>query len=354
MGMGSYTGQMKNSNKIIFIVGNSRSGTTMLGRILDNHSSINTFGELHFFENQLDAITVRKRSKWPNKKIIILLHRLLTSSRDGLFSRVIPDKYKQEVENIVKFNSIEDPMSAYEIFLKQETLRKGKTIACEQTPRYLFTAVEILEALPQSRMINMIRDPRDVLLSQKNKWRRRFLGAKNIPLYEAFRAWVNYHPYTIARLWVSAVTVAHNLENHECFKSIYFEDLLKKPEEVVREICKFTEIEFEPSMLSVPQVGSSTGMDKPDQIGIDGSRIGGWRKGGLSELELGICQRVAATEMNRLGYNMEPVVISIWLRWFSMLTFSFKISVALLLNIKRSKNIIQSIRRRLVVSSKVY
>lgn len=34
----------------IFIVGNSRSGTTMMGRILGNHTDVFTFHELHFFE----------------------------------------------------------------------------------------------------------------------------------------------------------------------------------------------------------------------------------------------------------------------------------------------------------------
>ena len=33
----------------IFIVGSSRSGTTMMGRILANHKDIFTFKELHFF-----------------------------------------------------------------------------------------------------------------------------------------------------------------------------------------------------------------------------------------------------------------------------------------------------------------
>ena len=35
--------------KFIFIVGSSRSGTTMMSRVLANHSEVHTFGELHFF-----------------------------------------------------------------------------------------------------------------------------------------------------------------------------------------------------------------------------------------------------------------------------------------------------------------
>jgi len=34
---------------MIFIVGNSRSGTTMLGRMLGNNSKVNLFPELHLF-----------------------------------------------------------------------------------------------------------------------------------------------------------------------------------------------------------------------------------------------------------------------------------------------------------------
>jgi hypothetical protein len=37
---------------MICIVGNSRTGTTMLGRILGRNSAIHTFSELHFFEHQ--------------------------------------------------------------------------------------------------------------------------------------------------------------------------------------------------------------------------------------------------------------------------------------------------------------
>ena len=37
------------SAKQIFIVGSSRSGTTMMGRIINNNEDVFTFNELHFF-----------------------------------------------------------------------------------------------------------------------------------------------------------------------------------------------------------------------------------------------------------------------------------------------------------------
>ncbi|WP_263786843.1 sulfotransferase [Salinibacter grassmerensis] len=37
-------------HRCTFVVGSSRSGTTMMGRILGRHPAVYTFHELHFFE----------------------------------------------------------------------------------------------------------------------------------------------------------------------------------------------------------------------------------------------------------------------------------------------------------------
>lgn len=49
---------------LIFVVGNSRSGTTMLRRVLGNHLQIYMFDELDFFEQQVNAVTVLNRPTW--------------------------------------------------------------------------------------------------------------------------------------------------------------------------------------------------------------------------------------------------------------------------------------------------
>lgn len=206
---------------------------------------------------------------------------------------------------------------------------------------------EILKAFPEAVVINMIRDPRDVLLSQKNKWRRRFLGAGNIPLTEAIRAWANYHPYTIAMLWVAAVRSALRHVGHPRFVSIRYEDLLRQPEVTVRALCSVAGLDYAEKMLAVPQVGSSTGVDRPDQHGIDASRTGGWRKGGLTETELAICERVCGDEMKRMGYEYEIGASSFLRRWISMMLFAFKAVLALALNLRRTRNLRETLRRRL-------
>lgn len=335
--------------KKIFIVGNSRSGTTMLGRVFDLHSKIHTFDELHFFEHQIDASTIITRPKWNHDALIALVERLITSEREyrHFFAKVTPGKYREDAKYIVTLAQDGDPISVYEAFLSFETGLNGKDIPCEQTPRYLFFVQEILDVFPDALIINLVRDPRDVLLSQKNKWKRRYIDSKRTPLIEALRSWVNYHPYTITRLWVSAVRMAERFEGSPRFISLRYEDLLEQPESSIRSLCLFTGIEFEPEMLLVSQIGSSTGKDKPESLGIDAKRSGAWAKGGLSETEMAICQQVAGKEMNKFNYSVEPVKVASWRKAVSMSGFAFKVLLALMLNLNRTTNIIDTLRRRL-------
>ncbi len=130
----------------------------------------------------------------------------------------------------------------------------GKSIACEQTPRNIFYARELLQAYPNAVVVHMLRDPRAVMASQKRRWQRRSLAtdAKRFPLLQSIRVWVNYHPYTIARLWARATRAAGALGDHPRFKVIRFEDLLANPEETVRKLAAAIEIDFEaPCSMSV-------------------------------------------------------------------------------------------------------
>ena len=54
-------------------------------------------------------------------------------------------------------------------------------------------------------------------------------------------------------------------------------------------------------MLAIPQIGSSIESDNPGKIGIDASRSGNWRKGGLTQTEVFLCQYI--TQKYREKYN---------------------------------------------------
>ena len=335
---------------MIFIVGNSRSGTTMMGRIFGKHPNVYTFGELHFFGQLCAPPFSSELSKKAATELAAQLHCI---QREGYRTYGNPRRFLKEaqafLENLATYP--ETPAVLFDAFLHHETTENGRTIPCDQTPRNVFYIADILGLYPKARIINMIRDPRDVLLSQKKRWKRRFLGGSNIPMKEAFRDWMNYHPITISHIWRTAVNTADQFAQHERVTSVYFEELLTHPQKTIKPLCDFVGITYTDDMLQVPQVGSSVGEDRPQQLGINPQRAHSWRsETGRSELnaaEIYLNQKITAALMKKHNYSpvsIQPNVVNLMLH---LLTFPVKLGGAFLFNIDRIKNIRETLKRRI-------
>lgn len=332
---------------MIFVVGSSRSGTTMLGRILGLHTDVHTFGELHFFEQLAQEEDLSPGKVWPYDESLRILEQLLTRARDGFFAEFVAGKYRADAEEILQLSSSLMPTDIYAAFLFHETTLAGKKLPCEQTPRYLFFTQEILKIYPNARIINIIRDPRDVMLSQRSKWKRRFLGGSAIPLREAVRAWSNYHPWLVSHLWNSCVDYALSVHDDR-FMSIRFEDILSNPEKELRAICNFVGLGFEAGMLDAPQVGSSSGQDSPDKRGINQDRACGWRRAGMPLSMRHVCEWVCHDRMQKIGYDdflnygqFSPRIL------IPMLSLPCKLLLAVMFNLARFPRLFSSLRRRM-------
>jgi len=332
--------------KVIFIVGNSRSGTSMMRRVLGNHPDIYMLEELHFFE-QLWS-TADKEKVLSAGDADQLASRLLFIQRDGYLAAMDTGKHLTEAKTITA--SIEGPLYPHRVlnaFLFHETRKNGKTIPCEKTPQDIFYIGEILELFPDARIVNMVRDPRGVLLSQKRKWQRKKMGAGFMTKKEQRRLRINYHPITISKLWNSSIRAAAKFKGHAQVHNVIFEQLVNASEQEVRSLCTFLGIEYQPSMLHIPQVGSSNEADMPEAYGIKTERAGNWEKGGLNKAEVWFCQRICGEHMHLYGYDVKPVYANPLLIGWYYLSFPFKIVLAVLFNLHRMKNIVEAIRRRL-------
>lgn len=336
---------------MIFVVGNSRSGTTMMGRILGNHPEVFTFGELHFFGQLWSPANTSKIDVDDSEKLAATLFCIQT---EGYRTHGNPYRYLQQAkalcDNIQNYPI--NPSELFSEFLIYETLRNNKTIPCDQTPRNVFYIDEILKQYPKAKIINMIRDPRDVLYSQKRKWKRRFLGGSDLPLKESLRDWINYHPITISRIWNTAVTAVDNHIHNNHVITIYFEKLLANPENTVRDICNFCEIHYCSSLLKVPQVGSSEDTDKPENLGINPNRVGNWNdanvsKSKLNSAEVYINQKLNCKLMEKHNYAYINIRPNLFYLLVTFLTFPIKIIGAFISNLDRIKNIRETLKRRL-------
>ena len=329
----------------VFVVGNSRSGTTMMLRVMNNHSQVHGINEPHFYGTYWAPADDGKPLPEADAKALFI--KLITRQRDGFFAEVTPGKFDAEVQRMYdELPAGADRKDVYAGFMAYETKLNGKNIACEKTPQNIFYIDEIQKHFPGAKTIVMFRDPRAVLLSQKRKWMRKDLGMTGMPDSEVRRLRMNYHPFTISRLWNSSFDAAKRHKGNPDVVEVRFEDLTGDPEGTMRRICTAVGIPFEPAMLQVPHAGSSSAMDDPTKKGIRTDRGNSWKKG-LDDTEIAICQSTCGTRMAQLGYgyaDVSPSALSLAAAWAS---FPFKLVGAFALNLGRMRNMVNTLQRRL-------
>jgi len=125
----------------VFIVGSPRSGTTILGELLDNHPQISQWYEPYFV--------------WDR------------------FFRMAPhdERSAEDATNRVK----------EQIFRDFERYRKNKKcrVLIDKSPRNSLKIPFILKIFPNARFIHLLRDGRDVTLSINKEWHRRRIIAND-------------------------------------------------------------------------------------------------------------------------------------------------------------------------------
>ncbi len=317
----------------LFVCGNSRSGTTMMSRILGNHPEIFSFQELHYFDELLpdprQEITLEKATK--------LYATLCSIQRNGYFAKREPEQFRSEAEKALQLSEDLNGLSVYEKFLTEKTREQGKSIPCEQTPQNIFSSNILLKAFSKAFIIIMVRDPRAVLLSQKNKWMRRTLSGGKIPLREAIRTRINYHPVTISRLWKSVMQESLKLSDNKWVMLIRYEDLVENPESTIQQLCNKIGISFDNKMLQIPITGSSNTGDVPSNTGIDVSRTHQWETGALNDAEIGICQDLNRDIMEQFGYVPKNVNANTLMIIGYKLMLPFQLILIAMVNVKRWK-----------------
>ncbi len=291
--------------KIVFITGASRSGTTLLSFVLRNHSEVFGLKELHYFGDTWDP---RKSSRALTETELVDAAAMLFARQDrGVF---VSGPTKIHSERAAAFvaalpDSEKTASGVYAAVLAQFASEANKRIPCEQTPRYIFYAQALLDLYPNAHVVHMLRDPRAVMASQKNRWQRRKLARNKtaVSWRQSLNTWMNYHPYTVTKLWNHATRTALSLANHPRFMLVKFEDLLNTPEQTVGAICDRLDLQYDPRMLDVAQVNSS------HQTAVGGARRGLQRESSdlwrqkLSQGEVQITEKLCGPQMDECGYE---------------------------------------------------
>lgn len=227
----------------LFIIGNPRSGTTLLRLMLHNHINIIIPPECGFAVWWYD-----KYKNW--NKDYIKKNKILDSfMKDFKSSKKIEtwelDYYK--LKKFIIFNKVEtysELVSAiYEFYGK--SLGKDFSIWGDKNNFHLKYISILKKLFPEAYFIHIIRDGRDIACSYKELAKKRFMSkyAPNLPV----------DIQKIANEWVQNISNIRNSFSCFCWEKVYelkYEDLVRNTEIELRKICKFLKEPFDDNMLN--------------------------------------------------------------------------------------------------------
>ena len=281
--------QEATATSAVFVVGVSRSGTTLMRRVLEGSSRVAVCAENHYLGHLLGSEGVRHR-----------LGALGDLRRDDVVDRVVEYIYGSGLERSSRLRGMSrqwvwtrrhvpsaefrtrllesdrTERAVFEAMLRAYADRRGKPIMGEKTPAHLRYVDTLLAWFPGGRVVHMMRDPRAIYLSELRRRRRE-------PGSVVFRALRSTGPVLAAVVLVQTTAAwlegAVRLRRHrrrypDRYLLVRFEDLVAEPEREIRRLCDFLGIPFEGPMLE--QMVVSGGRNAGEQ-GFDAAAATRWR-----------------------------------------------------------------------------
>ena len=268
-----------NDDRYVLIVGNPRSGTSLLRVILSSS------GELcgHPFEPQY-ILDLHRRFGFtitdvPGAVELLTSHRMFpgdkvntTILRNALAGRTSIDLS----ELLAVCYRVMRGGSDQAVLLKHPTL-----ILHPELMRRLF---------PNLRVIQCVRDPRANAFSQRTRW-------------PATNLWI------AASRWRESIRAGRRLhrESGIPYMEMRYEDLLASPDTTCRTLCEFLQIPFEPAMLAPDHVMNDFNPNAPGECAqhhyrsFETQRIDKWRQY-LTPVEVKLIESRCRDGMAQFGY----------------------------------------------------
>lgn len=224
----------------IFVIGNPRSGTTLLRLLLNSHSEIFIPPECGFVVWLYNKFQNWNTEDTNGKKLDLFLSDLYTTKKFETWSLQKEALKKYIIDK--QPNSFGILASTIYCFYAASHKIKSKTWG-DKNNFYIQHIPEILSLYPKARIILIIRDGRDVASSYL-KLAKKNISSKYAPIFST-------NIKEIALEWSSnnQIAINHLRESKANFLVIRYEDLVSNPTRKLHKICDFLNIQFEENML---------------------------------------------------------------------------------------------------------
>lgn len=211
---------------MMIIVGSGRSGTSLLASMMDAHPDLSVSSESHFLPKLIEALPETLTT--PNH----VAHMTGLIERNQWFA-----EWDYDLDALRTALNDALPISrpdALRMIYRVAAASDGATRFGEKTPAYVYNISLIAEELEDARFVHIVRDGRNVALS----FRDASFGADDVA-------------HSILN-WQHRVLLGHEdgmALGRDRYLEVIYEQLIAEPEEQLRRICVFLDLEFSPGML---------------------------------------------------------------------------------------------------------
>ena len=238
---------MTSPNPFLFVVGCPRSGTTLLERILNAHPKLAIIHETHWITSFYKKKTgISKKGRITPEFIDLLAdhHRfhLLDMTRADLQS-ILDEKPKISYEKFI--TRIFDHFGA----------KRNKTLVGDKTTGASLRNLPLLHQLwPAAKLIHLIRDGRDVMLSMLS-WPKAARAAGRFDLWKE-------NPVATTALWWNwqvglALNEGRTIGPQNCHE-LRFENLVGNPAPTLQTLCSYLNLPYTEDLLQFNKEKKST------------------------------------------------------------------------------------------------
>jgi hypothetical protein len=272
----------------VFIVGTERSGSNLLRLLLNESPEIAIPHPPHLMRDLAPVV-----GRYGDLTDDRCFRRLIASAVRLVDLHFAPWPFRLDEQKIFTQAAARDLYSIYAAIYEQYRIHLGKARwGCKST--FMVHHVrEILRHHESPQFIHLVRDPRDVAVSARRS------------------VFCHYHPYYVANLWraeqMQALLWSRCLPA-SAWLTLRYEDLIRTPEDSLREVCAFLKIDYSPELLRYfekPAARELAGLSRSwSNVGQPVLKDNSEKfRAQLSPSALRVIESVAGREMEQFGYT---------------------------------------------------
>ncbi len=289
----------------LFIVGASRSGTTLTMQAFSRHPELHVTRETHYFDDLRPRMAGRHQSPLTNEERRRCEDYFLAIERHGYSGDgqqsiwITRDELRQAAD------ATGAGSDAYFVaFCTLSAAARDKPRWGEKTPRHVFRIDDIVARFPDAKILCLIRDPRAVVASYRDLARRKAADAGTA---QQLRKRRSYDLLLMSLMWRSAAdraAAAVRRYGDGVVRIVRYEDLVHDPRAAFTGLATWLDLDFSEELLKV-RVTASTYTKTDSLEGFTERSVQRWRER-LSDGEVATIQSVCGRWMHALGYELQP------------------------------------------------